>query len=352
MLLEPHMVNKGQFKKGQIPWNKGRHYTEEERKIISESTKRVMSKPEIKQKISKTFFKKGQKSWNKGKHSSEETIKKQRESWRNTFLSNPEVRKKMSESHKGQVAWNKGKRGVMPIPWNKGKKTGKPAWNSGKPAPWAKNLPQAFSKEHPSEYQFKRGHVPWSKGKHQSEEWKRKIGMANLGKRRTEEEKKKIGEAWRKAFLSHPEMRKRMSESHIGHKASEEAKSKLKRARAKQIFPVKDSKPELKIQRMLKQLNIEFIPHKYMQIEHAYCCDIFIPSINLVVEVDGDYWHGNQNSPRYKILNKHQIEQKEEDTIRTKELIAEGFKVLRLWETDVKKMDIQEFSNKIKQLRP
>ena len=40
-------------------------------------------------------FKKGKSSWNKGKKLSEEH------------------RKKLSESHKGQVAWNKGTKGIM-----------------------------------------------------------------------------------------------------------------------------------------------------------------------------------------------------------------------------------------------
>lgn len=34
-----------------------------------------------------------------------------------------EVKKKMSESAKGRIPWNKGKKGVQ-VPWNKGKKTG------------------------------------------------------------------------------------------------------------------------------------------------------------------------------------------------------------------------------------
>jgi len=53
------------------------------------------------QRDSKGRFVKGEVSCNKGKKASEET------------------KKRMSESHKGQTAWNKGKKGVMPIPWNK-----------------------------------------------------------------------------------------------------------------------------------------------------------------------------------------------------------------------------------------
>ena len=46
----------------------------------------------------------------------------------------------LSQSHKGQVAWNKGKIGVMPIPWNKGKHPGN--FGNG----------------------FKKNNIPWNKG--------------------------------------------------------------------------------------------------------------------------------------------------------------------------------------------
>lgn len=131
---------------------------------------------------------------------------------------------------------------------------------------------------------------------------------------------------------------------------SEEAKLKIKNARAKQVFPVKDSKQEVKCQNFLKQLNIEFIIHKYMNIKHAYMCDIFIPSMNLIMEVDGDYWHGNSKNPKFKILNSSQIEQKEEDNIRTQELTERGFRVLRLWESDIEKMNIENFTERLKHL--
>ena len=126
----------------------------------------------------------------------------------------------------------------------------------------------------------------------------------------------------------------------------------FKERRAKQIFPIKDSLPEIKIQNFLRQLNIEFIPHKNIrEIEHRYQCDIFIPSMNLVIECDGDYWHGNTNNPRFKNLNKFQINTKERDNIRIKELQEKGFNVLRFWESDIEKMDLKDFMDRIKIFR-
>ena len=113
---------------------------------------------------------------------------------------------------------------------------------------------------------------------------------------------------------------------------------KNKERRAKQIFPVKDTSIEVKIQNFLKELKIEFFTHQYIKIEHGYQCDILIPSMNLVIECDGDYWH------KYPIGN-------DIDHIRTSELLSKGFKVLRLWEFEIKKMELNDFKEKLNEDR-
>ena len=116
---------------------------------------------------------------------------------------------------------------------------------------------------------------------------------------------------------------------------SEAGRKFAKERRAKQIFPMRDSNIEVKIQNFLKELGIEFFTHQYMkEIEHGYQCDILIPSMNLVIECDGDYWH------KYPIGIKM-------DYIHTKELIEKGFKVLRLWEHEIRIMNIENFTNKL-----
>lgn len=108
----------------------------------------------------------------------------------------------------------------------------------------------------------------------------------------------------------------------------------IKKARANQIFPLKDSSIEVKIQNYLKQLGIEYFTHQYINIGHAYQCDILIPSMNLVIECDGNYWHS------YPIG-------RDIDHIRTAELIDNGFKVLRLWEFEINDMSLSQFQTKL-----
>lgn len=101
--------------------------------------------------------------------------------------------------------------------------------------------------------------------------------------------------------------------------------------RANLILPLKDTSIEVKIQNFLKQLGIEYFTHQYIkEIEHGYQCDILIPSMNMVIECDGNYWH------KYPIG-------REIDSIRTSELLSKGFKVLRLWEIEIKKMNLNDF---------
>ncbi len=192
--------------------------------------------------------------------------------------------------------------------WNKGKKLGfipKRAFKKGQP-PWNKNLTKETDERvRINSINTSKG----SKGRHNSPKTEFKKGCISLTKGKKYEELYKI-EKIRKI------------------------KEKLRIARAKQVFPIKDTKIEVKIRNFLDILRIEYFQHKYMNIKHSYQCDFFIPFLNLVIECDGDYWH------KYPVG-------REIDHIRTSELIAKGFKVLRLWEFEINGMNVNYFKNQI-----
>lgn len=131
-----------------------------------------------------------------------------------------------------------------------------------------------------------------------------------------------------------------------------EHRQKLKKARAKRIIPIKDSLPEKKIQNILKVLHIEFLTHYWMSnIKHRYQCDILIPKQTgipkkTIIECDGCYWHG---CPICKLKSNENIKHTmKKDKIRTKELIEKGFKVIRLWEHEIKTMQVNDLRNTLK----
>lgn len=290
--------NIGKGHKGIPPWNKGLklgHLSEELKRKIADANMGQKRSEEARQKMSEVAI--GRKypkdrypnHGMRGKKMSEETKKKM--SLAHSGINHPmygkhhseESKRKMSESSKGQIAWNKGLKGVMPEPWNKGKKFSKFVH----PLYGKKHKPESIEKMSKSH----KGRVSNNKGK--------------------------------------------TYEEIVGIEKAKLIKERIKKARTKQITPIKNTKIEIKVQMFLKELGYEFFTHQYMKgIEHGYQCDILIPSLNLVIECDGDYWH------KYPIGT-------DLDHIRTKELLEKGFKVLRLWECEIKKMDINKFKEDI-----
>lgn len=179
------------------------------------------------------------------------------------------------------------------------------------------NLGRKFTTEHRKKLS------EWQIGKELSEETKRKQSKAHITR------KLRLG------YINSPEIRGKISNTLKRHYVSEETKRKIKEKRLLQITPIKDTSIEIRIQNFLKTLGIDFFTHQYMkEIEHSYQCDILIPSMNLIIECDGAYWH------KYPIG-------REIDHIRTKEMIEKGFKVLRLWEHEINTMDLEKFKEKV-----
>jgi G:T-mismatch repair DNA endonuclease (very short patch repair protein) len=275
---------------------------------------------EIRQKIS--IAKKGKTSWCKGKILSEEHRRNISKGGVGKHNCSPEMRKHLSEVNKGQV------------PWMLGKKHSEE------------------SKRKCSESNI---------GKHNfSEESRKKISEHRLGMKFSEEHRRNISRVT-KGRVS-PNKGKKLSDAHKlklsisgkgkhNFKMNDEGRRKLSLARLSRSFPVKDSKPERIVQGWLFDLGVEFVKHKVIMIRHRYQCDIFVPSKNLVIECDGDYWHGNLEHKNlskyiYDTLPESVKNQMKNDKLRNKEMFDAGYKVLRLWEHEIKSMSIEEFKNK------
>jgi len=120
-----------------------------------------------------------------------------------------------------------------------------------------------------------------------------------------------------------------------GKQMSEETKEKLRKARLKQIIPLKDTKPERLVQNELSNRNIPFKTH----IPVLGQPDIFIEP-NICVFCDGDYFHANPsmyNADKIILKGKTASYMWERDKWVKKELEKQGFKVFRFWESNIKK---------------
>jgi very-short-patch-repair endonuclease len=268
---------------------------------------------------------------------SKETINK----WRTTLL-----------KRYGAVAWNKGltkekdkrveKYGLSHRGWSpsihtrekmSNSKKGKPSWNKG--IRWATDHRLKLSDVH--------------KGKKLSVSHKNNISKSLKGKPKTREHNHKVSLALKGRNLSN-DHREKIRKKMITISNSPSNIKKFKERMSHIIIPKQDSSIELKIQKLLNILGIFYVPHKYMEIDNAYHCDIYIPTMNLIIECDGDYWHGNTEIFGADELTDKQKNQKRRDKLRTKQLNAKGYKVMRIWENEINRMEVIDLKHKLRQL--
>jgi very-short-patch-repair endonuclease len=75
--------------------------------------------------------------------------------------------------------------------------------------------------------------------------------------------------------------------------------------------------------------------------------DFLIINTNALIEVDGDYWHGNKNI--FEELTDFQQSVKVNDEIKEKFANTKGYNVFRVWGSDIKKNN-HEVKNKLKEI--
>ena len=93
------------------------------------------------------------------------------------------------------------------------------------------------------------------------------------------------------------------------------------------------TKPEIVLYGILQELDISY--EKQYLIANKFCVDSFIHSKNLVIQADGDYWHGN--SAKFSTLDKRQSKRVGLDNSQDAYLKKIGLSVLRLWESQLMK---------------
>jgi len=193
-------------------------------------------------------------------------------------------------------------------------------------------------------------------------EHREKIGRANKGKKRSLETRKRLSDA-HKGQRPSKETRKKISEGLTGRYCSEETRKKIGQANSIVLKGKKHSKesrqkrrewalshPEIlrrngalgrkkltemngptsiekKVYDELKRRGILFEEQRL--INGRFFVDAFIPSLNLVIEADGDYWH---SLPK----------QIGRDKSRNAYLKKCGFNLLRLTGTEIRDDSFKE----------
>lgn len=134
---------------------------------------------------------------------------------------------------------------------------------------------------------------------------------------------------WLKEYSNNPDVIKRLRRQ--GAKSHSLSKSK-------------NTLPEKIVKKYLKEKKIENMPQYPVEF---FVCDFYIPEFNAILEVYGDYWHGNPKKygKNKRSLNDMQKRNKKKDRRRKKFLTKSGYLFYFLWEDDIKK-DINKSMNK------
>ena len=95
-----------------------------------------------------------------------------------------------------------------------------------------------------------------------------------------------------------------------------------------------DTKPELKVKAHLDSLGIVYEHPKRVS---RFSVDFYIPSTNIIIEVDGCWWHC---CPIHCPYPEKGEMVRFKDRVRTTNLIESGFLVIRIWEHDIMRSEV------------
>jgi len=149
-------------------------------------------------------------------------------------------------------------------------------------------------------------YAPWNKGITLTEEQKAKQNRDGLAK----------GWGWNKG-LPNPEQSAKWKENN----PNKGGKQNIQRFKDG-VFWKSYSKGEQELLNKLKE-KFDDVVSQFTIPRYHRVYDIYIPSLNLIVEYDGDYWHREE-----KYLNK--------DYKDTAKALKRGFKIFRYWESTIK----------------
>lgn len=100
----------------------------------------------------------------------------------------------------------------------------------------------------------------------------------------------------------------------------------------------RDTSIELIVSSSLAVIGVEFV-HPYVMMSGSVRkeYDFYVPTLNTLIEADGDYWHGNPQKYANDKLDKIQQHTRTNDV--SKDVLARdaSMRLLRFWETDVKR---------------
>ena len=137
--------------------------------------------------------------------------------------------------------------------------------------------------------------------------------------------------------------------SEVIHKVSEQ------RSRNMSAIKSKNTKPEIKVRKVLHSMGYRFRLHSK---DLPGSPDIVLPKYKTVIFVHGCFWHRHENckyastpKTRQEFWNKKFTENIKRDKLNQENLSSKGWKIIIVWECEIKDKDFdlnRLFKNEIK----
>lgn len=86
----------------------------------------------------------------------------------------------------------------------------------------------------------------------------------------------------------------------------------------------------------LDKLKLEYV-YQFEAKDIGRFYDFYLPKSNILIEIDGDYWHGNREIYEEKDLKGFQKRAQRVDDYKNKWALLHGIPILRFWEHDIRK---------------
>ncbi len=272
-------------------------------------------------------YKKGEPSAFKGKKHSEETKKKISESLKNRVITEAN-RKKMSDAHKGKPLTEAHKKkiseGVKKNSWNRGKTKE----TDSRVAGIANKLSKIYE-----------GVIPdcagWNKGKTKYDD----VRIMNASKGMKESH---IGKSSWNAGLT-METDERVAKQTINSQKAINSLSKEQREinnkKANKNLGISlaknkyGTKIELKTIDLFTKYNINYKHQYYLK---GKLFDFYLPDMNILVEIDGRYWHGKNIPDELIDLERDAIQRgRKNDYSKNRLAIENDYKLIRVWDDEI-----------------
>ena len=106
------------------------------------------------------------------------------------------------------------------------------------------------------------------------------------------------------------------------------------------------TKPEREMAALLDELGINYETQKQLQWEFGWkYFDFYLPDFNILLEVDGTYWHAKGLS--INELNEQQAHTRQNDEIKTIIAAGQGYDLVRVWSDEINVTMLNKKLNKV-----